>query len=106
MKLMKKLKLSKLSIILYQYFYYHSMDCRDIAARDICYVIGYFLQDEDVNPKYFPLIFNDFVELPDGTKAPPNKDTYELYDEDGVLIWKWKNDKPLVKPIDILSKNK
>ena len=81
------------------------MDCSDIADKDIRYVIGYFLQDSDINPRYFPLVFKDFVELPDSSRCPPNQPYYEIKDDSGVVVWRWKNDKPLVKPIDVLRKN-
>ena len=79
------------------------MDCRELSDEDALYLVGYFYQDQDINPRYFPLVFKDYVELPDGSKAPPNQPYYELRDASGLIIWRWKNDKPLVKPIDILK---
>ena len=78
------------------------MDCKGIEERFIRYAIGYILQDSRVNPRYFPLFFKDFVILPDGTEDVPNKDHYELKDDSGLVIWRWKNDKPLVSYIDVL----
>ena len=73
------------------------MDLRNIDDEDVVFYASYILQDSYFNPSHFPLFFKDFVELPDGTYDKPGKDHYEIRDESGLVVWQWKNDKPLIK---------
>ena len=84
------------------------MDCREINEHE-GYVISYLLQDDFVNPEYFPLFFEKYVVLPDGTKAEPGQKRYEIRDDAGFLIWCYENDKrriPTITEVDELLEPK
>ena len=78
------------------------MDCTDIADKDVGYAVGCLLQNLNINPRYFPLFFKDFVELPNGDRDVPGKDYYEIKDDSGLVVWRWRKTKPLIKPEDVL----
>ena len=79
------------------------MDCRSIKDEEVNFYASYLLQDSRFNPTHFPLIFKTFVVLPDGERDVPGKGYYELKDESGLVVWRWKNEKSIIKFEDALK---
>ena len=82
------------------------MDCRSYR-ENINHFISYAIQNEQLNPDYFPLFFDGYVVLPNGDCKPDNWKRYEIHTREGYLIWCWENDgRPLPKVYDVIRKLK